>query len=210
MTLRALLPFAAALFAGLIATGCASDAETEFGGDDEAVGEAEAELTRDAVCTVRNIQSEECKLIRFFTAASVEGERREIVARAFRWVEEGVKYSTSRNHTNEYGSYRRDCSGFVSMAWQLGQSLSTRNMAPFNGDVSYELSDYAELLPGDALNRRRPRRGNYHVALFAGWANPERTEFYMLHELSSGNPAMLTRHYWTVLGEYAPIRRHGL
>ena len=40
-----------------------------------------------------------------------------IIARAQSWVAAQVPYSQSNYYTNQYGTYRTDCSGFVSMAW---------------------------------------------------------------------------------------------
>jgi hypothetical protein len=50
----------------------------------------------------------------------------------------------------------------------------------------------------------------YHVVLFAGWADDAHTEWFALQELATGSPAMLSKHYWTELGEYRPIRKVGL
>jgi hypothetical protein len=190
------------------ASGCAVEGDAE---DDDAeaaqVGQA---LSSKAVCTKANIHSERCALIRFYLTEGAEGARRDAIQRAFSWVEQGVMYSNARNHSDQNGSYRRDCSGFVSMAWALPGSYSTRRLAPFNGEVSFELGAYSDLQPGDALNRPRPKNGNYHVVLFAGWADDAHTEWFALQELATGSPAMLSKHYWTELGEYRPIRKVGL
>lgn len=192
----------------ILAVGCG--AEEEPTDEPEETGSEEQALGANAVCHRANIQAEHCRLTRFLLTMAVDGARRDFIARAFSWVEQGVMYSKRGSHSDHNGTYRRDCSGFVSMAWGLDGSYSTRRMAPFDGTFSHALGSYADLRPGDALNRPRPKKGNYHVALFAGWANPERTEFYLLQQLSSGSPAALTKHYWTELGEYTPIRKNGL
>lgn len=63
----------------------------------------------------------------FYLAPSVEGnsltsdsqvgcmERSAIIARGQVWVDKNVPYS----QTKTYDGYRTDCSGFVSMCWQL-------------------------------------------------------------------------------------------
>ncbi len=48
-----------------------------------------------------------------------------IVGRAQAWIKEQVPYSESRWHSDAYGSYRTDCSGYVSMAWALPTSYVT-------------------------------------------------------------------------------------
>src|SRR5438105_14469861 len=53
--------------------------------------------------------------------AKASGPRRSALDRGLRWFDEKVPYSQSRSHDG----YRTDCSGFVSMAWQLGTSYTT-------------------------------------------------------------------------------------
>lgn len=45
--------------------------------------------------------------------------RGEIVERAESWLRPSVPFGGQRYHQNEYGIYRTDCSGYVSMAWGL-------------------------------------------------------------------------------------------
>jgi hypothetical protein len=190
-----------------MAMGCGGIGEDE---SDEPFREIDQELSAKAVCTKANLHTEDCQLLRFYlTVGAPEGGRRDAIARAFSWVEQGVMYSKTRNHSDANGSYRQDCSGFVSMAWGLPGSYSTRRFAPFSGEWTFDIGEYADLEPGDALNRSRPKNGNYHIVLFAGWADEARTEYFVLEESGTGSPAMLSKHYWTELGEFRPIRRIG-
>ena len=76
-----------------------------------------------------------------------------------------VGYSLVQSFTNRYGTYRRDCSGFVSMAWALGSSYSTWTLPR----VAHRLTK-AGLRRGDIL-LHRPSSGYGHVVIFDRWAN---------------------------------------
>lgn len=54
-------------------------------------------------------------------------DRSEVIARAQNWVNRGLTYNQSAWSTDIDGAhtYRRDCSGLVSMAWHLGSSFVT-------------------------------------------------------------------------------------
>src|SRR2546430_9172929 len=67
-----------------------------------------------------------------------------------------VPYSQAVCHTNGYGSYRQDCSGFVAMAWGLGgrgDAWWTGNLRPaYSGGHTIAITQN-QLAPGDALLR---------------------------------------------------------
>jgi hypothetical protein len=77
--------------------------------------------------------------------ASVSGARRRIVERGFRWLDKGVPYSQSKS----FEGYRTDCSGFISMAWELGTSQTTTT---FGQGARSRVIKSSQLQPGDALN----------------------------------------------------------
>ena len=106
--------------------------------------------------------------------------RAQIIARAQLWVKEQVPYSQTEWYTNANGTYRQDCSGFVSMAWDLDQYTDfwTGNL----NLVSHTIPA-AELLPGDNL------MSDEHTVLFAGWANSTHTEFDYYEEAHPGTVA---------------------
>jgi hypothetical protein len=103
-----------------------------------------------------------------------------IITRAELWVAQQVPYSQTSWWTNRYGTYRQDCSGYVSMAWGLDQYTDfwTGNL----NLVSHTIPA-ATLLPGDILLSVK------HTILFAGWANPEHTEFDYFEEAHQGTNA---------------------
>src|ERR1041384_4438800 len=64
------------------------------------------------------------------SASTVGGTiaRSEIIARAQNWVNRGLTYDMDGAWATDLEgghTYRRDCSGLVSMAWHLGSSLTT-------------------------------------------------------------------------------------
>jgi len=101
-----------------------------------------------------------------------------VLARAQRWIDDPVPYSQSRY----FGGYRTDCSGFTSMAWQLGRSLTTRSLQ----QVSHRIS-VKDLKPGDALIAY-----DNHVRVFYGWVDAEHTS-YVAYEQTGARAATLWR-----------------
>ncbi|GHG73619.1 C40 family peptidase [Streptomyces griseocarneus] len=100
--------------------------------------------------------------------------RSEVINRAKSWVGKGLVY----NQNGEYEGYRMDCSGYVSMTWNLDESLAT----PYFGPVSKRIGK-EELKPGDAL--LNPKFGNDgHIVLFEKWTKADHSS-YMGYEFSS-------------------------
>ncbi|MFJ8193984.1 hypothetical protein ACIQ8D_30130, partial [Streptomyces sp. NPDC096094] len=132
--------------------------------------------------------------------------REQIIARAQQWVEQDVPYSQShawKDHATG-GHYRQDCSGFVSMAWQLRSSLTTRSLP----DVANRLSSFSQLEAGDALNYPAA-----HAVLFGGWTDRAKGDFVYYSESRSGRPARKERaniHDRRIAGHprtvYVPLR----
>ncbi|MEU9419619.1 hypothetical protein [Streptomyces sp. NPDC048272] len=111
--------------------------------------------------------------------------RSQSISRAQVWVDQHVPYSAN-GLTNPYswwadsrtgGRYRQDCSGFVSMAWQLNSSRTTWTLP----EVSTQINKW-DLQPGDALN------SNDHVILFAGWRDKTAGTFNYYQESSRSRP----------------------
>ena len=147
-----------------VLAGCASaDAVTEDDGD---TGDESAAL------------SEQCHASRSDILASTTGERRDAIARGFTWLDKNVQYSQSRS----YGGYRTDCSGFVSMCWELNRSYTTADFSTGGGD-SFKLASYDALVPGDALVRRHG--GSGHMVLFLGWNDASRKTACVLEQNST-------------------------
>ncbi|MEE6261796.1 FG-GAP repeat domain-containing protein [Plantactinospora sonchi] len=73
--------------------------------------------------------------------------------------------------------YRRDCSGFVDMAWHLGSDPNTQGL--MSSTYTYAISR-GELKPGDLLNDVTDSESGYpyHAILFGGWENTAKTRFW--------------------------------
>ncbi|ONI85630.1 hypothetical protein ALI22I_28060 [Saccharothrix sp. ALI-22-I] len=100
--------------------------------------------------------------------------RTEVLLRAASWVD--VPYSQTAFHTNRHGTYRTDCSGFVSMAFGLPDvprgGLNTVDLIAVSTPIGKD-----ELLPADVLIDPTGDRTTRHVVLFERWADAERTHY---------------------------------
>lgn len=157
-------------FAALGPLGCASAAqgedETATTGDDGDTGSSADELTL------------ACNLSRSTILNSVSGGRRTAIQRGFSWFDANVPYSQSRS----YQGYRTDCSGFVSMCWELGRSYTTLDFVGGGGE-SGKLASYESMVPGDALVRRSNGAG--HIVMFLGWNDRAHSSACVLEQSST-------------------------
>jgi hypothetical protein len=140
-------------------------------------------------------------------------ERRQILERAAKWVRNPTSYSL----TDYQDGYRKDCSGFVSMAWGLGTSITTAQMPPRSASTAYaEPIEWEELQPGDAVSRNSTSvvlgMTVGHVRLFAGTTSLGRQcyweqEYLGLDALSG--TGVHTYAQWRLKAEgYQPIRKN--
>lgn len=131
--------------------------------------------------------------------------RAAILARAQKWVDAKVPYSM-----NAYWSdgYRQDCSGFVSMAWNLGGNEWTGSLASFAVRITK-----SELQSGDILlfhNPANPEKGS-HVTIFGGWANAARTQYVAYEQARPHARRQTTPYaYWSNGSRYLPYRYKGV
>ena len=90
--------------------------------------------------------------------------RSTMISRGQSWVDKHVPY----NQQGSYDGYRTDCSGFVSMCWELARpGLTTFTMHTVSHNITKN-----DLQPGDALNC-----DSRHINLFAGWADSGKTQY---------------------------------
>lgn len=122
--------------------------------------------------------------------------RSTIVARGQNWVDKKVPY----NQGGTYDRYRTDCSGFVSMAWQLSKpGLTTYTMHTVANNIGKD-----SLQPGDAMNC-----DSRHILLFAGWSDSSKTKYISMEEAnpSTGTVKRVTPYpYWNGDSCFHPIR----
>lgn len=119
--------------------------------------------------------------------------RAEVLKRANSWIKRRVQYSQS----SYYQGYRRDCSGFVSMAWKLKASYTSSDI----GSVARAISVGA-LKPGDAVHR------SGHVEIFDGWKNKKKRQYWALEESTWGLPAV--RRVKQFKSGYTALRLRGI
>ena len=154
--------FAAVLASTLLLTTAACAVNTDL---DEA-GSAQSDL-------VSGGDYSGCSLTRSSILASTSPARQRAIRRGFSWLDTDVPYSQSASHQG----YRTDCSGFVSMCWELGSSPNTAAFMAGTGKAT-ALASYDELLPGDAFIR------SGHAAMFLGWEDAAHTSACII-ELAS-------------------------
>ena len=116
-----------------------------------------------------------------------------ILSRAQSWVNEGVPYSESAYWTDANGTYRQDCSGYVSMAWDLNTNstnygLTTGTLPKVATELNpgNEQASIDALQPGDMVDLTTT-----HVVLFAGWQSVDSVAF-VYQESQPGTDAEYT------------------
>ncbi|WP_233289424.1 FG-GAP-like repeat-containing protein, partial [Kitasatospora sp. MBT63] len=137
--------------------------------------------------------------------------RSTVMARAESWIAEGVPYSQEQYWTDSNGTYRQDCSGFISMAWDLPSGASnnygetTQTLPGF----ATQLGGYDELQPGDMLDNI-----SEHVVLFKGWTDSGHTTADILEEPHTGATAREDDSYYTrgylAANGYKPYRYNNI
>ncbi|WP_344527774.1 peptidoglycan-binding protein, partial [Streptomyces rectiviolaceus] len=131
--------------------------------------------------------------------------RAAIIARAKKWVAAKVPYSMSTYWSD---GYRQDCSGFVSMAWNLGTNEWTGSLSSYAVRITK-----SQLQPGDILlfhNPANPERGS-HVTIFGGWANASRTQYTAYEQARPYARKQTTPYaYWSNGSRYLAYRYKGL
>ncbi|MFI9568274.1 NlpC/P60 family protein [Streptomyces rishiriensis] len=131
--------------------------------------------------------------------------RADIIRRAEQWVLAQVPYSMSAYW---HDGYRQDCSGFVSMAWNLPGNELTGSLDQFGTRISRE-----ELQPGDILlfhNADDPEKGS-HVVLFGGWTDYTHSHYVAYEQTRPTTRRQATPYaYWSHSDRYIPYRYKGL
>ncbi|MGW7553995.1 peptidoglycan-binding protein [Streptomyces rimosus] len=131
--------------------------------------------------------------------------RDQIIARAQRWISSQVPYDMHRYWSD---GYRQDCSGFISMAWNLGGNQWTGSLAQYGVRIPK-----SELRPGDMLlfhNPANPGAGS-HVTLFGGWTDSSRTRYIAYEQTRPHTVKRPTPYaYWSNSTRYVAYRYRGL
>lgn len=131
--------------------------------------------------------------------------RADIIRRAKEWVSAEVPYSMSAYW---YDGYRQDCSGFVSMAWNLAGNEWTGSLHQYGTRITK-----GELQPGDILlfhNPTDPEKGS-HVVIFGGWTDYTHTYYIVYEQTRPVTRRQATPYaYWSHSDRYIPYRYKGL
>ncbi|WP_229858699.1 peptidoglycan-binding protein [Streptomyces anandii] len=131
--------------------------------------------------------------------------RKAILARAKKWISAKVPYSMYAFWPD---GYRQDCSGFVSMAWNLPRNEWTGSLARYAVRTTK-----ARLQPGDILlyhNPTDPLKGS-HVVLFGGWSDHRHTRYIAYEQAPPRTRRKVTPYaYWSHSSRYVPYRYKGV
>ncbi|AWT43490.1 MULTISPECIES: peptidoglycan-binding protein [Streptomyces] len=134
-----------------------------------------------------------------------ETTRADIIRRAKTWVAAQVPYSMTTYWSD---GYRQDCSGFVSMAWNLPGNEWTGSLDQYGERITKE-----ELQPGDILlfhNPSDPERGS-HVVIFGGWTDYTHTYYVAYEQTRPVTRRQATPYpYWSNAAKYVPYRYKGV
>jgi hypothetical protein len=160
------------------------------------------------------MRSEQSFDVKIATASTVGSAitRAQTLERCQFWVRNRVTYTqTGPWAPDPQGkTYRRDCSGLVSMAWHLPTSHTTYTFDSWSGKMV--LPSLHDLRPGDALLK------SGHIELFARWVNPgdhdkgayvysfNRNGETVENPDAKSNFGNLGRNSWSDLTTYRPIR----
>lgn len=104
--------------------------------------------------------------------------RSDVMKRAEDWVQRQIPYCQCNGAAECCGScpycgtYRCDCSGYVSYCWNLGTGYSTSTLPQVATAIAKN-----ELQPGDAL-----LNAGHHVILFGGWADSKNATYHAYQE----------------------------
>ncbi|MFD6365268.1 peptidoglycan-binding protein [Streptomyces roseolus] len=181
------------------ATGPAWGADTPQGGPAPLHGppaaQADGGPTPGAVPTTSQISTETLR----------KTTRTEIINRAKKWVTAQVPYSMEKYWSD---GYRQDCSGYISMAWNLRSNEWTGSLDRFAVRI-----DRTQLQPGDILlfhNPADPTRGS-HVTIFGGWTDYTHTSYVAYEQTKPRTRKQATpMAYWENSSRYVAYRYRGL
>ncbi|MFE0653068.1 peptidoglycan-binding protein [Streptomyces sp. NPDC059534] len=131
--------------------------------------------------------------------------RADIINRAKLWVTAQVPYSMEKYWSD---GYRQDCSGYISMAWNLRSNEWTGSLDRFADRI-----DRTELQPGDILlfhNPADPTRGS-HVTIFGGWTDYTHTSYVAYEQTKPRTRKQATpMAYWENSDRYVAYRYKGV
>lgn len=131
--------------------------------------------------------------------------RADIINRAKLWVNAKVPYSMTKYWSD---GYRQDCSGYVSMAWNLDGNEWTGSLSRFGTRIARE-----DLQPGDILlfhNPSDPTKGS-HVTIFGGWTDYTHSHYVAYEQTKPTTRSQSTpMAYWNNSASYVAYRYKGV
>ncbi|EGX54785.1 membrane protein [Streptomyces zinciresistens K42] len=131
--------------------------------------------------------------------------RARIIERAAKRVAAKMPYSLYAFRSD---GYRRDCPGFVSMAWNLPGNEGTGSLGKYGVRIAKK-----DLGPGDILlfhNPADPRKGP-HAVVFGGWTDSAQTAYAAYEQTPPRTRRQTTPYaYWSNSERFVAYRYKGL
>jgi hypothetical protein len=130
------------------------------------------------------------------------------LTRAKSWLDAHVPYDQGHSYPNQYGSYRMDCSGFVSMAFGLPSSYTTVTLPQVVHRINKD-----DLQPGDIM-LNTASGDNGHTGIFIRWTDALHTHYVSWEEnpgLGGAGEQTVPYPYWPSwagTSNYFPYRRN--
>lgn len=130
--------------------------------------------------------------------------RSEIIERAESWLRPSVPYSANKFHHNEFGIFRTDCSGYVSMALQLPKpGPNTVGLATSTYTKSITM---AGLKQGDLVIDSTGTSTTRHVVIFDKWTSTAHTRYWVYEQEGGVGTAHDEVSYGLGGDQYHPYR----
>ncbi len=110
-----------------------------------------------------------------------------------------MSYSQSSYHTNQYGTYRQDCSGYASLVWGLATSFTTYTLPSIAHPIAKD-----ELRAGDIMLKPG------HTLIFEKWVDAPHTSYWAYEQQHPGRIAthyVVPYPYWPGYGTLVPYRK---
>ncbi|MEU6158267.1 peptidoglycan-binding protein [Streptomyces sp. NPDC047130] len=142
------------------------------------------------------------------TMAASTITRDQMIARARTWLTANNGKPVPYSMSGTWGGYRRDCSGYVSMALSLGKpGLNTVGLATTRS-ATQRLGSVGQLKKGDLLidYNDRPGADFRHVVIFEKWANYAKTAYWAYEQRGTYGTTHRILSYGIGQDDYDPYR----
>lgn len=136
-------------------------------------------------------------------------DRDKVIDRAKTWLTTGPDGGPVPYSTGLKGGYRKDCSGYASMALQLpkGEWGGPNTQALATSTYTRHMASMANLKKGDlVIDPTGSAVSDRHVVIFQKWANAAKTSYWVYEQSGDGGTHHRTQSYGLGGDQYEPYR----